>query len=161
MRDIGEDRLREALEAALATAVALDGELFFRDVSERCLAARIMLHLQPLVESLHVDVEFNRQGHEQDPKRLGIDPACANKVNENGHAVVIPDLIVHRRGKDGPNYLVVEVKKTTNRSPRDCDTRRVQAYLEQLEYQFGATVELETRDNRTPSATITQWFVRG
>ena len=38
------------------------------------------------------------------------------KLRYNGSVGIRPDIIVHRRGPEGPNYLVIEVKKRSNRS---------------------------------------------
>lgn len=85
--------------------------------------------LQNEFPEFNVDVEYNRDG--EPPKRLGLPPDCAN-FNEEGEALVVPDVIVHRRGHDGPNILVLELKKTTNREPRNCDRERVRALRAQL-----------------------------
>ena len=42
---------------------------------------------------------------------------------------MVPDVIVHRRGHDGPNILVLELKKTTNPERRGTrDRERVRAF---------------------------------
>ena len=38
----------------------------------------------------------------------------AAHLAEHGEALAVPDVIVHRRGQDGPNVLVLELKKTSN-----------------------------------------------
>jgi hypothetical protein len=45
---------------------------------------------------------------------LGLPAECANYRNANGESLAVPDVIVHRRGHDGPNVLVLEMKKTSN-----------------------------------------------
>jgi len=44
------------------------------------------------------------------PKRLDLQEDCANYRDEHGESLVVPDVIVHRRGPEGPNILVLEVK---------------------------------------------------
>jgi hypothetical protein len=151
------EALREALEQALRTLVAVDVGLIRRDAGERCLVARLMLHIQPLIPGWFVDVEFNRQGANQDPKRLGIDPNCAKKFDREGRALAIPDLIVHNRLPEGPNLMVVELKKSTNRMSRDCDRMRVNRFIEAMDYRCGASIEVESRPGRDPQATIEYW----
>jgi len=70
----------------------------------------------------------------------------------------VPDVIVHRRGHDGPNILVLELKKTTNPEPRDCDRERIRALREQLGYEFGALVDCETRRGRQPGIATQEWL---
>jgi hypothetical protein len=93
--------------------------LLENDLSERCIASRLAMYLQAEFLDYSVDVEYNRHGYI--PKKLGLPDECANYWDELGRAFVVPDIIVHRRGSDGPNILVFEVKKTTNRNSRACD----------------------------------------
>ena len=144
------------VDAALEAILLNDRHLLEYDVSERCLAARLSFYLQGVFPAYSVDVEYNRAG--QDPKRLQIPEQCANATNDKGKALVVPDIIVHRRGKDGPNALVVEMKKTTNPDDLGCDRKRVQAMRIQLKYQFGVLIELETRSGHEPSTRCVEWF---
>jgi hypothetical protein len=92
------------------------GGLLEKNLNERCIAGRLVMYLQELFPEQHVDVEYNRHG--DTPKRLGLPEECANYWNEDGEALVVPDVIVHRRGEAGPNILIVELKKTTNERHR-------------------------------------------
>jgi hypothetical protein len=116
----------------------------------------LAFYLQIEFPELSVDVEYNRDG--ATPRRLGLPEACANYLNSDGEALVVPDVIVHQRGHEGPNILVLEVKKTTNREPRDCDRARVSALRAQLGYAFGALIECETRPGFEPAINITEWL---
>lgn len=69
-----------------------------------------------------------------------------------------PDVIIHRRGADGPNLLVIEIKKTSNPAGLDCDRLRIAAFREQLHYSFGALVECETDFPNEPAIRITEWI---
>lgn len=73
-------------------------------------ASRLAQYLQSEFPEYTVDIEHNRDG--DIPKRLGLPPECANYRNTDGEALAVPDVIVHRRGPDGPNILVLELKKT-------------------------------------------------
>jgi hypothetical protein len=65
-----------------------------------------------------------------------------------------------RKGKDSdrPNILVLEVKKTSNREPRHCDSRRIHALCEQFGYEFAALIECETRPHRVPAVRVMEWL---
>jgi hypothetical protein len=78
------------------------------------------------------------------PKRLGLPKECANYRDEHDESLVVPDVIVHRPGPDGPNVLVLEVKKTSHPVPRDCDRARIRAFGDQYHYEFAALIECET-----------------
>ena len=70
----------------------------------------------------------------------------------------MPDVIVHSRGPEGPNILVLELKKTSNPEGHDCDFRRVEALRREFRYRFGALIECETQKRREPRIRIFQWF---
>lgn len=95
-------QLQPLVEQALALLRQQDAHLFEQNLSERCLTARLALHLQPLLPDWSVDVEYNRDGDERVPKQLGLDERCANRRGLDGRAYVTPDLIVHRRGRSQP-----------------------------------------------------------
>ncbi len=150
--DVVQARVDTALEALLLN----DRYLFEYDLHEQCIAGRLALYLQSVFPSHFVDVEYNRAGLA--PKRLGLSDECANARDENDEALVVPDIIVHRRGRDGPNVLVMELKKTTNPDDGGCDRQRVQAMRVQLGYQYGVLVQLETRRHQQAEANCIEWF---
>jgi hypothetical protein len=150
--------LQRALFDALEELVEKDRYLLEHDLSERCIAARLAIYLQPRCEPYTVDVEYNRKG--ESPKRLGLPADCSNFRDAHGESLVVPDLIVHTRGEAGPNLLVVEVKKTTNAEGPNCDRERVQAFLHDLRYRCAALVECETRAGRAPSTRV-EWYEGG
>jgi hypothetical protein len=114
------------------------------------------MYLQSEFPEQTVDAEYNRDGDK--PKRLGLEDECANYRDEHGESLIVPDVIVHRRGPDGPNILVLEVKKTSNPCPRDCDHARIHAFRQHYGYEFAALIECETRAGRKPAARITEWL---
>jgi len=63
-------------------------------------------------------------------------------------------------GPEGPNILVLEVKKTSNPVPRDCDRARIHAFLAQYKYEFAALIECETRPGRGPTAGVVSGWAK-
>jgi hypothetical protein len=148
--------VQERLNKALKKLAQNDRHLLENDLSERCIASRLAMYLQQEFPDHSVDVEYNRHG--DIPKKLGLSEECANRWDRNGKAFVVPDVIVHRRGPSGPNILVLELKKTTNRIPRDCDRLRVSAFRKQLGYTFSSLIECETRKGHEPEIAISEWL---
>ena len=148
--------VRSRLDEALRNLEDADKYLLTNNLGERCIASRLAIYLQERFPNYSVDAEYNRQG--SSPKRLGLPEECANYRDDTGEALVVPDIIVHRRGPEGPNVLVIEVKKTTNPDLRGCDRQRVRAFRSQLGYFFGALVLCETRPRHQPAANLTEWF---
>jgi hypothetical protein len=153
---MNEADLRNHVEMALHTLVEHDADLFTWNVSERCIAGRLAHYLQNQIEEYSVDVEYNRMA--RTPKTLNLPEECAKTRDDNNEPLVIPDIIVHHRGLDGPNLLVIEVKKSTNPCPRNCDRLRLHAFRGQLHYRFGALIEFETRLEHAAGATVTEWL---
>ena len=122
---------RRDVEARLAAAVKqleqADLHLLKHDVNERTVAGRLAVYLIHQFPLHDVDAEFNRHGGE--PKRLGDD-------------LVLPDILVHKRGHDLDNLLVIEMKKASNSTGQDLDKRRVQAFMtDPYCYQYGVVIE--------------------
>jgi hypothetical protein len=150
------EEVRKRLEAALRQLEENNSHLFEDNLSERCIASRLAMYLQNVFPEFSVDVEYNRKGVR--PKTLDLPEECANYQTKNGEVLVLPDIIVHRRGEEGPNILALELKKTTNPGSRECDHMRIHAFREQLNYGSAAFVECETRPGRKPSAAIAEWL---
>lgn len=108
------------------------------------------MYLQGLFPTHDVDVEYNR--HETDPKRLQGLEEC-----ETSDGRVFPDIVVHRRGVDDRNLLVIEVKKSTNATSRECDRAKLRGFVEDFEYAFAVLVDLPVAE-RTGEAPECEWF---
>ena len=155
---MGEGEVRERFEQALWRLLECDGYLLENDLSERCIAARLAMYLREEFAKHDVDVEYNRAGDVA--KRLhGLPEECRRRRNRQIEApVAVPDIIVHHRGSDGPNLLVIEMKKTSNPAGMDCDRLRLAAFREQLGYSFGALVECDTASHQAPTIRISNWL---
>lgn len=107
---------------ALAKLYREDYSLIERKCSERSIVFRLGLYLANslITSGLTVDCEYNRNGEE--PKSL------------IGKRFTYPDIIVHSRGDNENNRLVVEVK-----TPNDTDTEHFRKDREKL---IGFTQEL-------------------
>lgn len=146
-----ERRLDEALE----TFRRADRFLLEHDLSERCIASRLALHLQAAFPELSVDVEYNRAGDAA--KRLGLPEDCANSSDDDGLALVVPDIIIHRRGPGGPNVLGIELKKEHDRRGPDCDRKRISALKQRFGYQFGVLIVCKTDRVNTAGIRVLEW----
>jgi hypothetical protein len=103
-----------------------DAYLLQYNLSERCITSKLGSHLHyhlpslggennseaPSDKRLHVDCEYDR--HENDSKWLPWDLPVVDEVSKDQYYTPIPDIILHRRGRFGPNVLVIEAKKDDN-----------------------------------------------
>jgi hypothetical protein len=111
---------------ALDELLGNDRSLLEADANERAITHRLGVYLAVLFPSWDVDCEYNRDGHE---------------VKALSGQVVVPDVIVHRRGTQ-ENLLVIEVKKTTSNESDEADKKKLRAFREQLGYQNALFLKL-------------------
>ena len=155
---MGEDDVRERLERALRRLGDDDHYLLENDLSERCIAARLAMYLREEFEQHDVDVEYNRAGDVEKRLRDLPEEGRRRRNRRTEAPVAVPDIIVHHRGLDGPNLLVIEMKKTSNPAGMDFDRLRLAAFREQLGYSFGALVECDTASPNEPTIRVSDWL---
>lgn len=144
-----EQLLRTASDAALAHAVLTalesflrsDAELLIHDVNERTITGSLADHLKPQFPGWNVDCEYNRDGHE---------------VKRANSRIVVPDIIVHRRGTPD-NLLVIEVKKSNTTEP-DCeDLARLEKFKAcHLGYRNALFLKLRVKP-QAPEVQLVRW----
>jgi hypothetical protein len=140
-----------AVIEALRSLLDRDSYLLQVDANERSITYLMARYLASELPQFHVDCEYNRDGI--DPKKLRY--FALHPDEEDTFArTVFPDIIVHRRGtKD--NYLVVEVKKTTNPDSREIDFDKLAGYKAQLGYKYALFLELAT--GKKPDVVRAEW----
>lgn len=101
-----EENIKEIVERACREVEKNDAFLFMADVSEWAVAHRLAVYLEKYFPEYDVDCEYNRMADSDgtysmhSPKRV------------HGTKKSRPDIIVHRRGPDSiDNLLVIELKK--------------------------------------------------
>lgn len=140
---MNRDDITALVQDAITRVIASERELLDRNASERALThhlARILAEDVP--DPFVVDVEYNR--HIDDPKRL-ILPRRQAADDELRATTVFPDIIVHVRGIDDHNLLVLEVKKPGE--DLAYDERKLRAFRDQLHYRHAAHVILGRGDD--------------
>lgn len=136
------EQLLTILKTALGELYNKDKELIDRAVNERDLAFRLGLHMNPMLQineqlkNLDLDIDYNKNGDE--PKRTPRRPKGA-----------VPDLIIHKRGNNISNTLVVEIKGWWNKQERKDDFIKLEDFTHQDgEYKYGLGVFVELgKDN--------------
>lgn len=114
------------------------------NVHERSVSALLARYIYDHIEdeSIHVDVEYNRMraDYEEEPEVF-----IAKRLDLLQHGIdqenVMPDIIVHKRNED-KNYVIIEIKMAWKNKKKDFDHIKINAYMDQLGYQFGFYVEL-------------------
>jgi len=143
--------IRRRFEKALNQLLSDDIDLLERNAAERAIGGRLAAHLAVLFPEHNVDVEYDRHGLE--PQAVELPPYCRG----GGRKRVIPDIVVHQRGIDDENLLVVELKKETNRESRDCDRAKLHALRDQLRYQAAVFIDLPAGPEAKDRAVRAEW----
>lgn len=105
-----EQTLYEKVRRALCGFFESDRDLLEKGANERSITHKLAEHLQCQFRHLNVDCEYNRHG--LNAKILSRFAECIGE-DDSRDRMVYPDIIVHRRGEDKSNLLVIEAKKTT------------------------------------------------
>jgi hypothetical protein len=142
-------------EAALDAFFENEAELLELDVHERTVAGYLAhRYLAPQFPNHRVDADYNKVGLAREPKRLELPKECRG----GGYRIVVPDIIVHHRGTNDQNLLVVEIKMETNNIPRMCDEIKLVGYREQLQYRVGVLLDLPAGNGASDRPPALQWF---
>ena len=132
--------IEDALEASLDKLILAEREIITNDINESSISHRLANYLEPHFPGWNVDCEYNR--NHDDPKRLQIQRRNIES-DDTQATTVFPDIIIHRRGTDD-NLVVIEMKKTTSQESDSYDIGKLNAFKEQLGYQFAIFIKVRT-----------------
>ncbi len=159
-----------------------DSFLLKNDVCERSITHRLAIYLQnnisklrdTAINRLDVDCEYNRNkpGELYAPKKLIFDTEelCKQVAINFGQqseklleVSCYPDIIVHRRGDNDSNLLVIEVKKESSQIKDSHDINKLKAFTKKdnynkYDYSYGVFIKLDMHKARPPEC---QWYVKG
>ncbi|HEY0118412.1 MAG TPA: hypothetical protein VGC04_06510 [Cellulomonas sp.] len=143
--------LQARVRIALTNTIANEWTLFTpssgsSSASERTIAFHLGWNLRPLVESAwDIDAEYDRSG-------MVLEKAVRLEDDEAGRR--IPDLIVHRRGRLGPEENLLILELTADRETRGTsagDFTRAQAIQRRFGYRYAVLLDLHlTLDVNSP-----------
>lgn len=167
-------RIVELLNLAINILFANDGDLIERGANERCISHKLAMYLQPLFNGYNVDCEYNLNvDSPNERKRIGVlktelteigkeltKTEKANTENPLTFRNAIPDIIIHKRGINGENLCIFEIKtKTPNTQDGRVavlfDSVKLKAYTyteygSELKYQLGIYIDFETHTQNLP-----------
>lgn len=130
--------------------------LLKRELSERCLCGALMYELNKQLEkngcnNYYADIEFNR--NKKRIKQLPNDDGFINNI--------LPDIIVHSRGKETPdNLLVLEMKKSSaRREAKERDKNRLSLLTSSYPYKYKLGVYYEINHNE--SQVVVEFYQTG
>lgn len=141
---ITADEIKSRVSNALHRLKDIDEYLLKNDLNECSINHMLAFHLQSQFEGWDVDCEYNKNYGRAKKLKLPKDKVDWNDTEAKS---VFPDIIVHRRGDTSPNLLVIEVKKSSNRSDRKHDYNKLEQYGDVLSYYCALFLEIGTKEN--------------
>lgn len=145
---ITDDGIRERIECTLCKLWENDAHYFLMNVNEVTITNRLSCYLIPKFNDYDVDAEYNRYNSET--KMI---------TREDGRDTIVkPDIIIHQRGSQENNFLVIEAKKSTNSEENKIeDENKLQAYKEEnLSYIHAVYIEFNTGESVTRETFVSE-----
>lgn len=139
-----EDELKNKLNTAIESLFKFDGFLLEKNVHERSITHKLAGYLETLFLSHDVDVEYNRRVEENRFLVKRLEEIQGSEDGDNDKGEIYPDIIIHKRGENDSNLVVIEVKKDRSEGKED-DKEKLRAIVKQLEYQFCVFLVLPTK----------------
>ena len=131
---MNEQELKKKLKSSFELFLKNEKNLLEIDINERTLTSKFAQYLQKEFENYNVDCEYNR--NIENIKRIKIleDKYKDIKPNDIEAKTVFPDIIIHKRGNNENNLLVIEAKK--NNKNDEIDKEKLKAYKNELGYKY-------------------------
>lgn len=157
------DDVKEKLNKAIKTFIERDEYLLENDVNERSMTHKLAEYLQDEFEDYNVDCEYNKNcATAENSKRISFieeESKIIEKlkkkdldnyfIKEEFYEVsVYPDIIVHKRGNEEDNLLIIEVKKANSTiAAEEYDLIKLKKYTndefhDSLDYKYGVFLTL-------------------
>jgi hypothetical protein len=179
--DMTQQEVAQLVSESLDELFSKDLFLLENDVSERAITHKLAEHLQACFKHLNVDCEYNRNIElgEFSAKRLHmvvddrrekfgsrrIVDATEDDLEELKAYSTFPDIIIHRRGSNDQNLLVIEAKKGNSSVGDRIDFAKLSAFTDSTGkdnycYLYGVFIKFATRLANPPRPELT-WFIDG
>ena len=173
------------LEEAVDRLFVNDHYLIENKAHERSITHILAKHLADLFPLYDIDCEYdlditNFKGRYPNKKEIEIlrdelekvktyiKNSTEKTINEYGEIIVplniYPDIIIHKRGTNKLNTLIIELKKSTNNNRKSIqlDNLKLEAYTSQkLSYRFGAYIDLSVGVNFDRKKTKIEYYKDG
>ena len=110
---------------ALKIFYVRESYLLKRNLHEITIAHKFACILEKFFSEYDVDIEFNRE---------------LSKAKVYFNSKRKPDIIIHKRGHNKDNLIIIEIKKSNNRNI-NYDYKKLICALEKFHYKYGVYIE--------------------
>jgi len=140
-----KDELEGIVKSSLKKLRRLDKKLLEINVNERTITHKLAEYLQQNFLEFNVDCEYNRFEHNEIDdlvKKLDL-PRNNVSWDDTEAKTVFPDIIVHNRGSQEKNLLVIEVKKFPCKISENVDRNKLIAFTKDpYNYKYGLFLKI-------------------
>jgi len=137
-----ENQLFEIIKGAFDAFLGRHSVLLDVNANERSMTHKLAEALQEVFPNMDVDCEYNRHG--RSTKKIVACWGDGIQPDDLDAKTVYPDIVVHTRGNDENNVLVIEVKKSNARRCSACDAEKLKAFTgDEFRYRVGLYVEID------------------
>jgi len=126
------DQVKERTARAIQFVRARDSFLLESAANERSVTHKLAEYLQQEFPDYNVDCEYNRHGL--------LTKLLPRECESQTHEYVYPDVVVHVRGNDDSNLLVIEAKLGKKPTVPVCDAAKLKGFTKpdgDYHYQLG------------------------
>lgn len=165
-------QIERRLKIALDMIRVNDNYLLKEDVNERSITHKLAMYLDHTFgKAYDVDCEYNRNiDHPSNQKRIMLSEYRLESdrltiIEDVVERTVYPDIIVHKRGKNTHNLLVVEVKKSSSYVSEEYDHEKLKLYTSlnspsSLRYKYGVFIKFHVKSQNYVEPAIV-YFEKG
>lgn len=146
------DEIESAIWTAVQRFAERDHYLAQMNVCERSMTHKIAGYLESSFPDWDVDCEYNRNGH--GPKIVDLPGYTLGRWKGRK---TYPGIVIHRRGDNKRNLLILEAKKRLRAdftTTDDLDRQKIEAYVRDLHYFAGCMLTICVRE-RLPRFRLT------
>jgi hypothetical protein len=166
MTDVPKVYEKEEIEYKIKIALGIlfknDSFLLEKDVNERSISHKLAEYLQEQFPDYDVDCEYNWQtddfeerSHKKqvvftsEEEALFYPKTDKERIKDNNAHTVYPDIIVHKRGHNQNNLMIVEIKKSSNsdEKAKEKDKLKLEKYKEKFSYSYTLFLDIPTGED--------------
>ena len=158
------DEIKEKVRKSLYLLWDNDKCLLSIDASERSITHRLSTYIEREFREYNVDCEYNREGNDTKRYREIVDQLNRAEINADDTEAkpAFPDIIIHKRGNNEDNLLVIEVKKYCGNHTEvdEKDKSKLEAFTAQNQFRYKYGIALQIPVNGKSTARL-WWFAQG
>jgi len=172
------DEIKEKTLVCIKKLEENEIEIIQNDINERTIAHKLAEYLQVEFNKYNVDIEYNRNLEigEYEPKyallvKKGFEEAY-QETKSNDEDIVdfmeqvttYPDIIIHKRGNNENNILIIEIKKNNNKTKWEIDKKKLEAFTREKNnegYGYKLGMHLIVSINKPWTKPIYNWYQNG